>query len=222
MQKKHFFLLISLFSFLLIVYYSVIFFTNQNNIADTSLNSENIIADISTVQPANVEAVKYSYQYFTLDSNNNFNPKKPLLRVDALRMFNMIAEQKISSYKNISGDVPYFKDFNANDVNADKIRRLCSYIDSKKDFPKHYEILGYELNKDKPITNLEFMLISSSMLKSQKNGKIFNDVPTQYSSYISSLAAYGIINENSKINANDPITRENAATIIYKLSKYMN
>ena len=216
MQKKYLQIIIFSFISLILIYYTFIFFTNQNTIKVDIHPAEEVIHDFGKIGNIYQEAVRNTYQYFSLDSSSNFNPQSPLIRMDALKIFDIIASQKIEKYSAPTNSVPYFKDFNGNDVNANIIKRVCSYIDKVPDFPNHYEILGYELNESEPITRLEFMMLISSFFGKGKQGNIYNDVPAKFASYISNLNALNIISSSSTLDANSPITREQAAIVIYK------
>lgn len=216
MQKKYLQIIIFSFVFLILIYYSFVFFTNQDTIKVNVYPAEEIINDFDKIGDTYQEAVKNTYQYFSLDSSSNFNPQTPLIRMDALKIIDMVASQKIKNYSASANNIPYFKDFNNSDVYANIIKRVCSYIDSIPDFPKHYEILGYELKKNEPITRLEFMMLISSFFGKGKQGSIYQDVPTEFISYISNLNALGIISSGNTLDANSPITREQAAIVLYR------
>lgn len=216
MQKKYLQIIIFSFVFLILIYYSFVFFTNQDTIKVDVYPAEEVINDFDKIGDTYQEAVKNTYQYFSLDSSSNFNPQSPLTRMEALKIIDVIANQKIKGYSSVKSSIPYFKDFNNNDAYSNVVKRVCSYIDQVPSFPKHYEILGYELNKNQSITRLEFMMLVSSFFGKGKQGTIYQDVPTEFASYISNLNALGIISSGKTLNANDPITREQVAIVIYK------
>lgn len=216
MQKKYLQIIIFSFVLLILIYYSFIFFTNQDTIKVDEYSVEEIINDFDKIGAIYQESVKNTYQYFSLDSSSNFNPQSPLLRIDALKIIDIVASQKVKGYSASSDNVPYFKDFNNNDVYANIIKRVCSYIDNVPDFPNHYEILGYELRKNEPITRLEFLMLISSFFGKGKQGSIYKDVPTEFVAYISNLNALGIISSGDTLNAQNPITREEVAMILDK------
>lgn len=216
MERKYLQIIVFSFIFLILIYYSFIFFTNQDTIKVNIHPAEEIINDFEKIGTIYQEAVRNTYQYFSLDSSSNFNPQTPLIRMDALKIIDMVASQKIKNYSASANNIPYFKDFNNSDVYANIIKRACSYIDSIPDFPKHYEILGYELKKNEPITRLEFMMLISSFFGKGKQGSIYQDVPTEFISYISNLNALGIISSGDTLDANSPITREQAAIVLYR------
>jgi hypothetical protein len=216
MQRKYLQIIVFSFVFLVLIYYSFIFFTNQDTIKVTIHPAEEVINDFEKIGSIYQEAVRNTYQYFSLDSSSNLNPQSPLIRMDALKIIDVVASQKIKEYSASASSIPYFKDFNNNDIYANIIKRVCSYIDKVPAFPKHYEILGYELKKNEPITRLEFMMLISSFFGKGKQGSIYQDVPTEFASYISNLNALGIISSGNVLNANEPITREQAAIILYR------
>ncbi len=216
MERKYLQIIVFSFIFLILIYYSFIFFTNQDTIKVDIHPAEEVINDFEKIGTIYQEAVRNTYQYFSLDSSSNFNPQTSLIRMDALKIIDMVASQKIKNYSTSVNNIPYFKDFNNSDVYANIIKRVCSYIDSIPEFPKHYEILGYELKKNEPITRLEFMMLISSFFGKGKQGSIYQDVPTEFISYISNLNALGIISSGDTLDANSPITREQAAIVLYR------
>lgn len=215
MPKKYLQILIFSFVLILLIYYAFVFFTNQDTMKVETQSAEETIKDFENIGKGYQEAVRNTYQYFSLDSVSNFNPQAPLIRMDALKIVDIIGNQKVKGYATPSSSMPYFKDFKNNDAYADVVKRVCAFVDQVPDFPNHYEILGYELNKNEPITRLEFMMLISSFFGKGQQGTIYQDVPTEFTSYISHLNAIGIISSGKNLDANTPITREQAAKIIY-------
>lgn len=218
MPKKYFLILVCSFVFLLFIYYTFVFFNNYDRIHTDNLpTAEDIIADFDEIGEDYKTAVRNTYHFFSLDSSSNFNPKSPLLRMDALIIIDIIGSQNVKRYgSSANTTVPYFNDFRSSDAYADVIRRVVAHIDQMPDFPNHYEILGYELNKNEPITRLEFLMLISSFFGKGNQEAPYTDVPAEYSPYIASLNSKGIISAGSALNMEKPMTREEAALIAYR------
>lgn len=162
------------------------------------------ISDISSVSAGNVEIVTKHIAYFQLDSNGNFNPKKELTRVDAILIVDKLAKRLISTYNTTKPQTtPYFEDFKSTDQNADAILRVVNLTDTKKDFYKHYNILGYQLKRQNSITQREFLTLLALFFPVDKS------LGDDY--IVKNLLKYGFFIEG---DLNKPITRENAAKLI--------
>lgn len=162
------------------------------------------ISDISSVDSNNVGKVTKYISYFQLDSNGNFNPRKELTRVDAILIVDKLAKQLINSYNTTKPQtVPYFEDFKSTDQNSDAILRVVNLTDTKKDFYKHYNILGYQLKRQESITQREFLTLLALFFPVDKS------LGEDY--IIKNLLNYGFFIDG---DLNTPITRENAAKLI--------
>lgn len=196
-----FFLLVSIF-------YTGVFINYKNNSTIQLTNSE-YISDISNVKPQNVDLVNKYVSYFELDSNGNFNPSKSLSRIDAILIVDKIAKQLITSYNTTKPSViPYFEDFKSTDSNSDSILRVVNIIDNKTDFYKHYNILGYQLKRQDPITEREFLTLLA----------VFSPIDKQLGEdyVLKNLANYSFVFQG---DLNSPITRENATIHIDTVMK---
>jgi hypothetical protein len=219
MQKKYVQLCVLSFIFLVFIYYTFVFFNNHDRIhSDDIPLAEEIINDFSSIGSDYQHAVRSTYFYFSLDSSSNFNPQAPLLRIDALKIIDIVGTQHVKGYgTNADSTMPYFKDYRNSDAYADVVRRVAAHVDQTSDFPNHYDILGYELKKNEPITRLEFLLLISGFFGKGQEGAAYSDVPAEYAAYISHLNTKGIVkSSNSTLGANEPITREEAALITYR------
>lgn len=216
MHKKHFQTIIFSFAFFVFAYYAFVFFTNYDRIQSNLPTAKDIISDYDKIRDKYKIAVENTYYLFSLDSASNFNPQSPLLKIDALKIIDIIGSQNVKDYGTSTNVIPYFKDYKESDVYANVIKRVVGYIDQIPNFPKHYEILGYELNKNEPITRLEFLMLISSFFEKSEQTVIYKDVPAKFIPYISSLSNLGIISDSSVLNADKAITREEVALIVYK------
>lgn len=197
-------MLFSMFG-LFTIYYFFIFIFNINTINNYAGLTTSKVADFSSLSIEGQTAFKSIGSAFTLDSSNNFNGSKELLRVDAFKAIDRIGQQISKSYSKSSTNTPYFTDFSTQDSDAEAILRLVNQIDSKENFLKHYNILGYELNRNNPIKKDEFYMLLASFIPSNSFDLSLN---SKVSSYISNLSNYGISFDN--YNGEDTITREEA------------
>lgn len=187
------------------IYYFFIFIFNINTINNYAGLTTSKVADFSSLSIEGQTAFKSIGSAFTLDSSNNFNGSKELLRVDAFKAIDRIGQQISKSYSKTSTNTPYFTDFSTQDSDAESILRLVNQIDNKENFLKHYNILGYELNRNNPIKKDEFYMLLASFIPSNSFDLSLN---SKVSSYISNLSNYGISFDN--YNGEDIITREEA------------
>lgn len=202
-NKKSIFAGFGIIFLLLVIFYTGVFI-NAKNKPTSDPNSNQYITDLSSVSQNKVNAVTQNAAFFELDSNGNFNPKKSLTRVDAIIIIDKLAKQLIPSYNTTKPTVvPYFEDFKSSDANADAILRVVNLIDTKKDFYKHYNILGYQLKRQESITQREFLNLLGVFFPANK------DLGEDY--VIKNLMSYGF---NPTGDLNGPITREDAAVYI--------
>ncbi|QUH22116.1 S-layer homology domain-containing protein [Alkaliphilus sp. B6464] len=219
MQRKHLYALLYLFVIFIILFYSFVYFTNKDSTIDINYSIISEISDYNEIDQHYREAVKESINYFTLDSMKKFNAKKPLIRIDAIKLFDKIGRENIKSYGNTTSELPYFNDFNSNDAHTNSIKSLTSHISKKKDFPSYNDILGYEIKKSEPMTRLEFVLLLSSFLEPKNVGHTYKDVPDKFKKQVATVNAYGIIQTSDNLMANDPVTREQAALMIHRFNQ---
>lgn len=183
------------------IYYTFIYFTTKDDSLGSQTNISVNIVDKDEISVEYLPYVEKNIYYFNLDSNNKFNPKKELLKIDSIRIIESLAS-KYYDYSNISIKMPYFKNFNSNDYDADTIARVTSLLDHKENYLKHYEILGYDFNKSEGVTKKEFLLMIGSMIDEiQKNDS---------DEIINEMMNYGF----NVSNISSTLTREETAAII--------
>lgn len=191
---------------LLGLFYTGIYF-NAKNSGNSVGDNTNYVMDINSVSQNKVQAVQNNIGYYELDSNKNFNPTKPLRRIDAIVIIDKIAKQVLPTYNTTKPSVvPYFEDFKSSDPNGDAVMRVINLIDTKKDFYKHYNILGYKLNRQEAITHREFLNLLSVFIPVNKA------LGEDY--VIKNLINYGF---NLDVDLNSKLTREDSAVYVDKI-----
>lgn len=201
-KKKSIGMMFGVFFLLIILFYTTNYINAKKKI--TTNTTTQYITDINNVNPENLELVNKYSSYFELDSNGNFNPSKDLSRIDAIVIVDKLAKQLIDSYNTTKPQiVPYFEDFKSTDQNADSILRVVNLLDNKKDFYKHYNILGYQLKRQESITQRELLNLIAVFFPVNKS------LGEDY--LIKNLLNYGFSIEG---DLNSPIKRENVVKII--------
>lgn len=190
-----------------IFYSGVYYFAHTEN--QESYDSTQTIGDLGDVDPNYLSYVQTYINMFELDSNRNFKPQDNLTRMDALIIIDKIAKQVDSKYNTTKPTiVPYFDDFKSSDSNSDVVLRVVNLIDSKDGYYKHYNILGYQLNKQDAITNREFLTLLAVFLPVDKS------IGDDY--ILKNMINYGFDLDG---NLDEPISRQKAA---YYISKIMS
>lgn len=206
-ERKGFFIIFGIVFGVITLFYTGVYFSAKNNTGDAI--SEEYISDISNVSQDKLNLIKQYSTYYELDSNGNFNPQNSLSRIDAIKVIDKIAKQVLSQYNTTKPSiVPYFEDFKSSDSNSDAILRVVNLIDTKEDFYKHYNILGYKLNRQDAITHREFLNLLAVFIPVNK------DLGDDY--VLKNLLNYGF---DLNVDLNSELSREDSVVYIDKILK---
>lgn len=195
----------------LTTYYSYIYIKSQKN--NVVVEETNItITDINEISSDKVDAVKNCISYYELDSNNKFNPKDNLNRIDSIILIDKIAKKINPKYLTQKPTiVPYFEDYSSSDTNSEAILRVVNLIDNKENFLKHYNILGYKLNRQESITKREFLTLLAVFVPANP------DLGSDY--ILKNLINYGF---SLGDDLDTPISREDSAVYVNMLLNTLN
>ncbi|MFW6007619.1 MAG: hypothetical protein ACOCP8_00015 [archaeon] len=222
--------LVTLFLFLTLCY-AFVFLTNQNHIKkdydinnqtniNTEINEESnkpSIADIDTVKPYFKNAVKNTYEYLGLDSENNFNPTDNVTKVTALEILHKVGKI-FTDYGTYPLDNSLYNNINIPDKIKNKFGNFFAYAINKGTYNDVKDII----NKEKEyITRLDFVILLSSYISEGQDTKCpYDDVPENYKPLVAKVMNVGIIAPNDKLYSNNLITREELLEMLYRLETY--
>lgn len=199
------------FSVFSIFYLGVYIHAANTNTKDIKTNYVGV-SDMMDVDP-NLENTVGQYMYlYQLDSENRFNPKSDLTRIDAILLVDEIAKRTVPNYlTKKTTTVPYFDDFKSIDANSDAVLRVVDLIDTKDNFYKHYNILGDKLDRNKPINLKEFLTLLAVFLPVDKT------LGDDY--IIKNLSKYNI---DLSVNLKSEISRQKSTIYVDKLMPIIN
>lgn len=193
------------------LYYTGVYFNAKNSNVVISTDST-YINDVSNISAGKVDAVNKYLSYYELDSSSNFNPQDSLNRIDSIVIVDKLAKQLVPSYSTSKPSVvPYFEDYSNGEQNSDAILRVVNLIDNKEGYYKHYNILGYKLNRQQAITKREFLNLIAVFLPVNK------DLGDDY--IIKNLINYGFTLGS---DLDTELSREDSAVYIQTLMNALN